>query len=229
MRVYVYVDGALAAQDDFNLTTVGATRTVSAAGGSVVSECTTYYDQYADRFVDYRLTAIPAAGYKFTRAVGVYTTTSYSEEFPDSTPDNYDRTFSSTSSECFDSFAAEMFSSMYWNTYTFAVSVYFESETQYGALAYDANGGQGAPAAQTFVIGAPVTLSNTKPTRNGYQFLGWATSAQGQAVYARGGTYTFNASLRIYAAWRQYTHLLVRDPATGKLLRSASGALIRDD
>ena len=43
-------------------------------------------------------------------------------------------------------------------------------------IRYDANGGTGAPASQTKTYGVPLTLSEVKPMRAGYEFLGWATS-----------------------------------------------------
>lgn len=43
-------------------------------------------------------------------------------------------------------------------------------------IRYDANGGTGAPSSQTKTYGYTLTLSSTKPTRTGYNFLGWSTS-----------------------------------------------------
>lgn len=42
-------------------------------------------------------------------------------------------------------------------------------------IRYDANGGTGAPASQTKTYGVPLTLSEVKPMRAGYEFLGWST------------------------------------------------------
>ena len=44
-------------------------------------------------------------------------------------------------------------------------------------VTYNANGGSGAPSAQTKYYGTTLKLSTTKPTRNGYNFKGWGTSA----------------------------------------------------
>ena len=68
---------------------------------------------------------------------------------------------------------------------------------------YDANGGSGAPSSQTKTYGVPLTLSVIKPTRAGYEFLGWATS-KGATVseYAPGERYTDEASVTFYAVWR---------------------------
>jgi len=45
-------------------------------------------------------------------------------------------------------------------------------------------------------------LSTTAPTRTGYLFVGWATSASSSTVsYQPGGNYTGNAALNLYAIW----------------------------
>lgn len=68
-------------------------------------------------------------------------------------------------------------------------------------VAYNANGGSGAPSSQTKYYGKTLTLSSTKPTRTGYTFQGWATSATGSVAYALGASYTANASVTLYAKW----------------------------
>ena len=58
-------------------------------------------------------------------------------------------------------------------------------------ISYDANGGTGAPAAQIKTHGTALTLSSTKPTRTGYDFLGWATNADATAAqYQPSDSYT---------------------------------------
>lgn len=70
-------------------------------------------------------------------------------------------------------------------------------------VTFNANGGSGAPAAQTKTYGTDLTLSSTKPTRTNYNFLGWATSASAtSAAYAAGGKYTTNATVTLYAVWQ---------------------------
>lgn len=67
---------------------------------------------------------------------------------------------------------------------------------------YDANGGSGAPEQQSHWAGYNVTLSSTRPTRDGYTFLGWATSASATtAVYQPGGTYELYTTTTLYAVW----------------------------
>ena len=41
-------------------------------------------------------------------------------------------------------------------------------------ISYNANGGSGAPGSQTKYYGTTLTLSSTRPERDGYRFVGWA-------------------------------------------------------
>ena len=76
-------------------------------------------------------------------------------------------------------------------------------------VSYDANGGSGAPAAQTKTKGTALTLSSTKPTRTGYDFLGWSTSsAATSATYSAGASYTNDASVTLYAVWKIKTYTI---------------------
>ncbi len=69
-------------------------------------------------------------------------------------------------------------------------------------VSYDANGGSGAPAAQTKIEGIDLTVSASVPVREGYTFMGWATDADAEAVeYVAGATYTDDADITLYAVW----------------------------
>ena len=71
-------------------------------------------------------------------------------------------------------------------------------------ITYNANGGTGAPSEQSKTHDENITLSSTKPTRNGYTFRGWATSASAtKATYQPGATYATNSNLTLYAVWTQ--------------------------
>lgn len=75
-------------------------------------------------------------------------------------------------------------------------------------VTFNANSGSGAPSAQTKTYGIDLTLSSTKPTRSGYNFLGWATgSTATTATYQAGSTYSGNANITLYAVW-QVTSLI---------------------
>lgn len=71
-------------------------------------------------------------------------------------------------------------------------------------ITYNANGGTGTPASQTKTSGKALTLSSTKPTRQGYTFLGWATSSgASSAQYNPGSSFTTDANTTLYAVWRK--------------------------
>lgn len=86
---------------------------------------------------------------------------------------------------------------------TFNVSV--PAWTSY-KVTYNANGGSGAPASQTKWKNQTLVLSTTKPTRTGYTFQGWATTASGSVAYAAGANYTANAAVTLYAVWKALTY-----------------------
>ena len=82
--------------------------------------------------------------------------------------------------------------------------------TYYYSLAYNANNGTGAPGTQTAnnqdTTSYTFTISSTKPTRTGYDFLGWADSSTATtAQYSSGSTITLQSSSpskTIYAVWK---------------------------
>lgn len=105
-----------------------------------------------------------------------------------------------------------------WGTSTSDTSVDYAAGATYSANAtitlyaiwkavtytvtFDANGGTGAPSAQTKTYGVTLTLSTTVPTKTNYNFLGWGTSASATTVsYAAGANYTTNAAITLYAIW----------------------------
>ncbi len=83
-------------------------------------------------------------------------------------------------------------------------------------IEYDANGGSGAPDAQTKYYGTVLTLSAAKPTREGYTFLGWSTdSTVLSAAYTAGGEYKNDSSATLYAVWRKNTYTVSYDANGG--------------
>ena len=97
-------------------------------------------------------------------------------------------------------------------TYTIANFKYNQPNVTY-TVNYNANNGTGAPSATTKTIAATsttVTLSSAKPTRSGYNFLGWAESASAtSAQYQAGASITMQTSSAtattvsktLYAVW----------------------------
>lgn len=86
-----------------------------------------------------------------------------------------------------------------YNTYDPTTSI----STTY-LIKYDANGGTGAPATQTKVQGKSLQLSSTKPTRDNYMFVGWATSKNSSIItYQPGNLYNSDKSATLYAVWKK--------------------------
>lgn len=89
------------------------------------------------------------------------------------------------------------------------------------ALRYNANGGSGAPAAQTVTSVADsnaFTVSNTIPTRANYRFDGWSESPSGPALYHGGDTFTTyrgDPDKTLYAIWTPYWTATVTYNANG--------------
>lgn len=70
-------------------------------------------------------------------------------------------------------------------------------------VTYNANGGSGAPEAQTKYYKHTLKLSSTKPSRSNYTFKGWATSSTATtATYQPGANLTTNANVTLYAVWQ---------------------------
>lgn len=70
-------------------------------------------------------------------------------------------------------------------------------------VSFDANGGSGTMASQTFTENAAQNLKTNAFTKDGRYFLGWATSADGSALYANGAAYTATADTTLYAVWNE--------------------------
>lgn len=105
-----------------------------------------------------------------------------------------------------------------WNTYT---------------IAYNANGGSGAPASQTKTYKTDLALSSTKPTRTGYTFLGWSTSNTAtSASYSAGATLssdlttTNGATVTLYAVWKATAPYSLSLSGTGNTTTSISLKLV---
>lgn len=89
-----------------------------------------------------------------------------------------------------------------------------------GALAsyritYNANGGTGAPSEQTRWYGETLWLSSTRPKRDGYTFLGWATSPSGGIAYQPGAAFTGDYGMTLYAVWQINTWAVKYDANGG--------------
>lgn len=88
---------------------------------------------------------------------------------------------------------------MYANaSYTVPALAYYQ-------VKYSANGGTGEPSAQTKWHGITLTLSSVQPSRVGYTFQKWLSSAQSQ-YYDPGDQYGHNASTTMTAQWAANTY-----------------------
>ncbi|MBQ9387038.1 MAG: InlB B-repeat-containing protein [Lachnospiraceae bacterium] len=75
-------------------------------------------------------------------------------------------------------------------------------------ISYNANGGSGAPASQTYTYSTSGTtkLSSKTPARNGYTFLGWSQSGSATtASYSAGQSWNLNnaGNYTFYAVWQK--------------------------
>ena len=95
------------------------------------------------------------------------------------------------------------------NSYAPNINLYAVWNKDIYTIKYDANGGSGAPTAQTKTYGTDLTLTTSKPTRSGYTFNGWNTKSDGSGTnYSAGGKFTTNANTTLYAKWKQNTFTL---------------------
>ena len=71
-------------------------------------------------------------------------------------------------------------------------------------ITFDANGGVGEMAAQTFEVGVDTALNANTFTREGYRFIGWNTAADGSgATYAdEGAILELTGDMTLYAQWQ---------------------------
>ena len=72
------------------------------------------------------------------------------------------------------------------------------------SVKYDANGGTGAPAAQTKYYANALTLSASKPSDENREFKGWATDKNAsEAQYQPGARFEENKDITLYAVWEK--------------------------
>ena len=100
-------------------------------------------------------------------------------------------------------FSISIAPSVFGGTSTVSLPITVTAKPSY-TVSFNANGGSGAPSAQTKWYNETLTLSSTKPTKSGYTFLGWSTSSTAtSATYSAGGSYTSNSGATLYAIWRK--------------------------
>ena len=85
-------------------------------------------------------------------------------------------------------------------------AVWSQNVTKTWSIIYNANGGYNTPAKQTANVGQSITITYSKPTRNGYTFLGWSTwsgATEPESAFTPGYSYTSDSDTTLYAVWRQ--------------------------
>lgn len=70
-------------------------------------------------------------------------------------------------------------------------------------LRFDANGGEGTMEDLTYTHGQDQSLTKCGFTRAGYDFLGWATAADGNVVYHDQQSLSITQDTTLYAVWKQ--------------------------
>lgn len=74
---------------------------------------------------------------------------------------------------------------------------------------YDENIGEGVAFSQTKYDDLDLVLSQTIPTRTGYQFLGWSDKSNATtALYQPGDLYTTNSAVTLYAVWKPDEYII---------------------
>lgn len=86
-------------------------------------------------------------------------------------------------------------------TYT---AQYSETARVFYTITFNANGGVGEMAAQTFEVGVDTALNANTFTRENYKFIGWNTAADGSgATYAdEGAILELSEDMTLYAQWQ---------------------------
>ena len=76
-------------------------------------------------------------------------------------------------------------------------------EAQKYNLHFDANGGEGTMEDLTYTHGQDQSLTKCGFTRAGYDFLGWATAADGNVAYHDQQSLSITQDTTLYAVWKQ--------------------------
>lgn len=176
-----------------------ATKGSSAAGGAISGG-----GNY-DAGTSYTITATPKSGFVITSLTG------YSGNLPET--NSISMTLAANADQTY--------------------SVVFQ---KYYTITYNANGGNATSVPtdvdkhyyQSGTGQDYVTISSKIPTRSGYTFLGWSSSATGAVEYIGGNQYsnlTDGNSITLYAIWAHYTLSYNTNGGTPTTYPSVSGAL----
>ena len=100
------------------------------------------------------------------------------------------------------------------------VTLYGEWTANNYKIRFNANGGSGSMSDQSATYDQDVTLSANKFKRDGYKFVGWATSSYGYKKYddeqtVRNLTTANGSIVTLYAVWEQTSQYTIRFDANG--------------
>lgn len=84
-----------------------------------------------------------------------------------------------------------------------SITLYAVWEAKINTIRFDANGGSGEASSQDIATDETRVLTKNTYTKNGYAFVGWATTPGGAIAYADQASYTMgtDASYTLYAVW----------------------------
>lgn len=171
----------------------------------------TYPGGSANVYFDYYLYGTSGDG-TFSNASGAQKAINYHPHYASSNP--YKITYTITISDSragtatgrIEWWIKDSAASNYWCNQVFYATYSVAYEAGGYTINYNANGGTGAPNSQFKTHGESLTLSSTKPTRTGYDFLGWSTSSTAtSASYSAGDTFYADADTTLYAVWKAKT------------------------
>ena len=98
-------------------------------------------------------------------------------------------------------------------------------------IAYNANGGTGAPGNANATLGQVFTISATQPTRSGYTFGGWSLQDNSPAggPFSASGTFTPNSNEILVAQWTPVNYTITYNSDGGSTAPTDPGNKHIDD
>lgn len=95
-------------------------------------------------------------------------------------------------------------------------------------ITYDLNDASGtSPTTQAKTHGLAEKLSETVPTREGYTFLGWGTTASATAAsYQPGDMYSVDGDITLYAVWQKNTYTITLPSGTGYSIETSQSTTV---
>ena len=80
------------------------------------------------------------------------------------------------------------------------VAQYSQHERTIFTVSYNSNGGDVTPSSQTKTKGQPLTITSTKPTKEGHTFVGWNNIYE-NSVYSSGSSFNLDRDVTLWAMW----------------------------